>query len=233
MWKKKIQKKLEIIFQSMACDNPYEAVHGTAVAAAGIVALLPVGADAWCLRLAELLMLTSIYSHYGVKISTSVAKTIMTSGFAQCIGEGVALAALEAADGAILLNPAIGYGIKCGVAVSLIEAIGIATIKSLDGGGSPAAEALVNAMCSVGLGGDLNRVASGISKLGGIPKDGEYAAKLDAEIAKAQEKSASWGDALQAVYDDPGCESSGAFEILAKDHWDKRLEKLVEAKKNL
>ena len=233
MWKKKIQKKLEAIFQSMACDNPYEAVCVTAASAAAIVAALPPFLDTWALRLAEVLMLVSIYSHYGVKISTSVARTIMTSGFAQTVGSEVALVALEAADAAIVLNPLIGYGIKVSIAVGIISAIGLATIKSLDGGGSPAAEALVNAMCSVGLGGDLNRVASGISKLGGIPKDGEYAAKLDAEIAKAQEKSASWGDALQAVYDDPGCESSGAFEMLAKDHWDKRLEKLVEAKKNL
>ena len=231
--KKWIQKKMEKIFKAMACDNPYEAVHATAVAAAGIVALLPVGLDAWALRTAEILELASIYSHYGVKISTSMAKTIMTSAFAQTVGEAVALAALEAADGAIILNPAIGYSIKCGVAVSLIEAIGIATIKSLDGGGSEAAEALVNAMCAVGLGGDLNRVASGISKLGGIPKGEEYAAQLDTKIAQAQEQSASWGDALQAVYDDPASDSSGAFEMLMKNHYDKRVDQLIAAKKKL
>ena len=231
--KKWIQKKMEKIFKAMACDNPYEAVHATAVAAAGIVALLPVGLDAWALRTAEILELASIYSHYGVKISTSMAKTIMTSAFAQTVGEAVALAALEAADGAIILNPAIGYSIKCGVAVSLIEAIGIATIKSLDGGGSAAAEALVNAMCAVGLGGDLNRVASGISKLGGIPKGEEFAAQLDTKIAQAQEQSASWGDALQAVYDDPASESSGAFEMMMKNHYDKRVDQLIAAKKKL
>ena len=51
--KKKIQKKLEAVFQSMACEEPYEAVHKTALAAAAIVAVCPMPTDAWCLRVAE------------------------------------------------------------------------------------------------------------------------------------------------------------------------------------
>jgi len=231
--KKKIEKKLEKIFQTMACDNPYHAVHTTAAAAAAIVAVCPIGIDAWALRLAEVLMLVSIYGHYNVKVSTSVARTIMTSGFAQVVGEGVALAALEAANAAIILHPAVGYGIKCGIAVSLIEAVGIATIKSLEGGGSPAAEALVNAMCAVGLGGDLNRAVKGISSLASTPDSAEFAAKLDEKILDAKENVASWDEALQNCYDDPTGESSGAFEQLMKGYWENRVDVLTEARKKL
>lgn len=232
MWKK-LRKKMESIYHSMACENPHKAVHATAAAAATIVAICPIGVDAVCLRAAECFMIISIFSHYGVKISTSVAKSIMMSSFAQLVGEGIALTALEAADAAIILNPAIGYAIKCGVACTLVETIGFTVIKSLDGGGSEAAKAFADAMCAVGLGADFKRVGAAVGKLGGITDKTEYAAQLDAKIAEAKEKSASWDKALEYVYDDPGCESSGAFENLMKGHWDKRLEKLVEAKKKL
>ena len=119
------------------------------------------------------------------------------------------------------------------MAVSLIEAVGIATIKSFDGGGSSAAEALVNAMCSVGLGGDLNRAAKGIGQLGGIADKGEYASKLDAMIAQSQGDLEAWDKALQNVYNDPGCESSGAIESLMKSRTEKRLNTLIAAKKNI
>ena len=225
--KKWIQKKLEAIFKRMACDDPYKAVYTAAASAAVIVAVLPPYLDTWALRLAECLLLISIYSHYGVQISTSVAKTIMTSGFAQVIGSGLASVALEAADAAIVLNPAIGYGLKLSIASGMIMIVGLATIKSLDGGGSEAAKALVNAMCSVGLGGDLQRAQKVISGLGGIKDPSGYATKLESKIAQAQEQSASWGDALQAVYDDPASDSSGAFEMLMKNHYDKRVDQLI------
>ena len=162
-----------------------------------------------------------------------MARTVMTSGFAHRIGEAAALAALEAANTTVILNPFLGYCIKSGIAVSMIEIIGIITIKSLDGSDSPAAKELVNAMCAIGLGGDLNRAISAVGSLGGIPNNSEYAAKLEEKIAKAKENSTFWEQSLNEVYCDPASDSSGAYEMLGKRYWENRLDTLVEAKKKL
>lgn len=233
MLKKIIRKKLEAIYDAMACDDPYEAICTTAGAAAAIVAVCPVGIDAWALRMAEVFMLVSIYAHYGVKLSTSMARTVMLSGFAHRIGEGAALAALEAANVAVVANPFLGYLIKSGIAVTLISIVGLITIKSLDGSDSPAAKDLVNAMCSIGLGGDLNRAITAVGNIGGIPSNTEYAAKLEEKIAKARENTEFGEQSLKNVYEDPCSESSGAYEMLAKKYWDKRLDSLVDAKSKL
>lgn len=228
-----IEQSLKNVFKRMSCENPYHAVHATAASAAAIVAVCPIGLDAWALRMSEILMLVSIYGHYNVKISTSVARTIFTSGFAQVVGEKAALMALEAANAAIILHPTVGYGIKCTVAVSLIETVGIATIKSLEGGGSPEADALVKAMCSVGLTGDLNHVAKGINILTNLPDTVEYTAKLDAKISDANHNVELYDKALEHLYDDPAREDSGAFEQMMKGYWEKRVETLTEARKKL
>lgn len=231
MTKRKIEEKLEKVFQEMACDDPYAAVHVTAAAAAGIVAICPVGADAYCLRAAEILMLISIYGHYNIKVSKAVARTIMTSSFAEAVGSSVALTALEAANAVVLLHPFVGYAIKCSVAVSLIEAIGIASIKSLEGGGSPAAEELVRAMCAVGFAGDLKRVSGGICKITGnlsaslqIPED-DYVKKLDEQILECKRHIKMCTDSYEdSFWRDDG---NGGWDLMMQKHYEERLATLT------
>lgn len=166
--KVKTEKKLQKIFDNMACENPKHAIHGTAAAAAGIVALLPIGIDAWALRLCEIFMLISIYSHYGIKISKSVAESLMSAAFMQAVGELAAYAALEAADTATIATAGLGapaaFGIKFGVASTLIEAVGWATVKYLEG--NKLAEIAIHAADGIGVAADIGRVTSTLSSIG-------------------------------------------------------------------
>lgn len=107
-----------------------KAIHVAAVAGAGIVALLPIGLDAWALRVAEIIMVICIASSYGEKLTKSAAKGLLLSSFAQLAGETVAIAALEAleagkvASSATIIGPIAAYGTKAGIAVGLIETVG-------------------------------------------------------------------------------------------------------------
>ena len=102
--KEKTAKRLNKIFKKMACKDPKKAIHTTALSSAMIVAALPIGIDAWALRLCECLMLMSIYSHYNIKLSQSAAESLLTAAFAQAVGEAAAYTALEAADAAAILT---------------------------------------------------------------------------------------------------------------------------------
>lgn len=154
--KGKIYAKLEKVFNTMACKDPKKAVHKTALAAAMIVAVLPVGIDAWALRISEIMMLMSVYAHYGKKLTDSAAESLLTSAFAQTVGEAAAYASLEACDAAAILNPLAVYGIKLGIAVGLIEAIGWASVQYLEG--CKAAKIAVRTMQAVGALADAERV---------------------------------------------------------------------------
>lgn len=158
--KKKTEEKLQKLFDKMACENPKNAIHGTATAAAGIIALLPIGVDAWALRLSEFLMLTSIYSHYGIKLSKSAAESLMSAAFMQAAGEAAALTALAAADAAAISTGGLGalpaYGIKVGIAVTLIETVGWTTIKYLEG--NKVAEKAIHIADGIGVAADLARI---------------------------------------------------------------------------
>lgn len=166
--KKKIEKKLQKIFDSMACENPKTAIHGTALAAAGVVALLPIGVDAWALRLCEIFMLISIYSHFGIQISKSVGESLLSAAFMQTVGETAAFAALEAADAATVATGGLGapaaFGIKFGIAASLIEAVGWATVKYLEG--NKYAEKAVHMAGAIGAAADLGRVGDALGNAG-------------------------------------------------------------------
>ncbi len=96
------------------------AVHTAAAAGALTVAALPIGLDAIALRAEEVAAVIAVGSFYGAKLTKSTASGLMASGFAQMVGEKVALAALEASH-------ATGFGayaIKAGIATTLIEAVG-------------------------------------------------------------------------------------------------------------
>ena len=156
----KTEKKLQKIFDKMACENPKNAIHGTAAAAAGIVALLPIGVDAWALRLCEIFMLISIYSHFGIKISKSVAESLMSAAFMQAVGETAAYIALESADTAAIATGGLGapaaFAIKFGIASGLIEAVGWTTVKYLEG--NKLAEIAIHVADGVGVTADIGRV---------------------------------------------------------------------------
>lgn len=128
----KIEKELTTRMQETfsSTEDRKMAIHLTAVAGAGIVAALPWGVDAWALRLAEIIMVICISSSYGEKLTKSAAKGIMLSSFAQLAGEAAAITALEAAETAKVatlatgVGPVAAYGIKSGIAVTLIETVG-------------------------------------------------------------------------------------------------------------
>lgn len=118
----KLTKKMHAAFSST--QDRKNAVHLTATAGAAIVAALPIGMDAWALRAAECILICCIAGSYGEKLTRSAAKGLMLSSFAQLAGEAAAITALEAAEAARIANPVIVYGIKSGIAVTLIEAVG-------------------------------------------------------------------------------------------------------------
>ncbi len=163
--KTKIEKKLQKIFDKMACENPEDAIHGTALTAAGVVALLPIGIDAWALRACEIYMLMSIYSHYGVKLTKSTAESLMTAAFAQAVGEAAAYIALESANAAAYATGGLGapaaYAIKVGIATTLIEAIGWTTVKHIEG--NKLASAAIHIADGIGVASDVSRVVGAIA----------------------------------------------------------------------
>lgn len=166
--KENARKEIDKIFKSMACEDPKTAIHETAVAAAVVVALLPIGLDAWALRLCEIKMLMSIYSHYGISISQATAESFLTAAFAQAVGEMAAYGMLEAADTYAIatagLAAPVTYAICTGVATTLIETVGWTTVKYLEG--SKTAEVAVRAMEGIGLATDIGRATGAAS--GGI-----------------------------------------------------------------
>lgn len=129
---KKIENELKMKMQSAfsSTTDRKKAVHLTATAGAGIVAVLPIGIDAWALRLAEVIMVICIASSYGEKLTKSAAKGIMLSSFAQLAGEAVAISALEAAEASKVatvstgVGPVLAYAVKTSIAVALIESVG-------------------------------------------------------------------------------------------------------------
>ena len=141
------------------------AIHLTAVAGAGIVASLPLGIDAWALRLAEVIMVICIAASYGEKLSKSAAKGIMLSSFAQLAGEAAAFTALEAAETAKVATvatgagPVVAYGIKSGIAVTLIETIGHLVIAYYEKSGSIEAK-VCKVVENIGFAADVTRAAS-------------------------------------------------------------------------
>lgn len=95
-------------------------VHTAAVVGAITVAALPIGADALALRGEEIGAIIVVAKLYGRKFTEGAASGLMASGFAQMVGEKLALNALK---GSNALGPA-AYAIKASIAVSLIEAVG-------------------------------------------------------------------------------------------------------------
>lgn len=124
----KITKAMKKAFSST--KNRKRAIHVTALAGAGIVAILPIGSDVVGLRVAEVTMVICIAGSYGEKLTKSAAKGLMLSSFAQLAGEAAAITALEAAEASKIasaatgVGPLIAYGIKSSIAVSLIETVG-------------------------------------------------------------------------------------------------------------
>lgn len=159
--KEKTAKRLNKIFKKMACKDPKKAIHTTALSSAMIVAALPIGIDAWALRLCECLMLMSIYSHYNIKLSQSAAESLLTAAFAQAVGEAAAYTALEAADAAAILTGGTRLAICIPIAAGLIEAVGWTTIKYIEGDG--AAKAAIRAMEVIGGASDVKRLANTVS----------------------------------------------------------------------
>jgi len=99
-------------------------VHTTAVAGAATVAVLPIGLDATALRVEETGAILAVAKIYGHKLTEGAASGLMASGFAKMVGEKIALAALEASNATGLG----AYFIKSGIAVTLIEAVGMCAI---------------------------------------------------------------------------------------------------------
>lgn len=156
--KEKAKKEIEKIFKKMACKDPKKEIHKTALKAAFIVAGLPMGVDAWALRLCEIYMLMSIYSYYGISISQATAESFLTAAFAQAVGEALAYSSLEAADAAALLTGGSTLAICFAIAAGLIEAIGWTTIKYIEGNGI--AKATLRAMEGIGFASDIGRVVN-------------------------------------------------------------------------
>ena len=225
------KKFLRDLCSNMACDNPFEAVHITAAVSALVVMFVPIGADAVILRFCEQLMLISIYSHYNIKLSEAAAHAVLTSGFAKAAGEPLAMAILEGSHAAVIISPIATWAVKFCVAASLIEFIGICTIRSLDGHGGPgAAGVLLQAMRSMGFSGDLSRASQVIRGIGGITDEAIFEKTVDASIGKASEKIKYWAEAIDAYYDNINADSGYPFAAIMHDYWVKMREKLLKMK---
>lgn len=165
--KKKAEEKIQKIFDKMACSDPKKAIHGTALAAAAVVAYLPIGIDAWALRLCEIYMLISIYSHYGIKVSKSVAESLLSAAFMQAAGETAAYIALESANAALIATGGISapviYSIKLGIAAGLIEGVGWTTVKYLEG--NKMAEKVIHSVDAIGAMADAQRVVGAVGDI--------------------------------------------------------------------
>jgi len=99
-------------------------VHSMAAAGMPTVAALPVGADATALRAEEVAMIIAIGKVYGQKLTKAAASGILASGFAQMVGEKIAIGLLEMSNA----TGPLAFVIKSGVAVSLIEMVGMCAI---------------------------------------------------------------------------------------------------------
>lgn len=99
-------------------------VHSMAVAAMPTVAALPVGADAAALRAEEVAMIVAIGKIYDQKLTKAAASGLLASGFAQMVGEKIALGLMEMSNA----TGPLAFAIKSGVALSLIEAVGMCAI---------------------------------------------------------------------------------------------------------
>ncbi len=181
----KMESKMMSSFQTNA-DNPKVAIHVTAVAGAGICAALPIGVDAWALRIAETIMVCCIATLYGEKLTRSAARGILASSLAQFVGEAAALTALEAANAANILTPWVAYGIKAGVAVSLIEAIGHTAVshyenkyKTVD----PKKFTAFDAVCVAGGVAEVVRIANMAGELSDQAVDTAAAIPPDSTVA--------------------------------------------------
>lgn len=168
--KNDIETRLTKKMQSEFCSTQdrKNAVHLAAAAGAGIVASLPIGIDAWALRLCEVIMVVCIASSYGEHLSKSAAKGIMLSSFAQLAGETAAITALEAAEAAKYatvgtgIGPVAAFTIKSGIAVGLIEAVGWLVISYYENKGGFGAKACTTAE-RIGFVADVSRLTNAVS----------------------------------------------------------------------
>ena len=95
-------------------------VHATAAASIPTVGFLTVGADAVALRGEEITMIIAIGKIYGQKLTKAAASGLLASGFAQMLGEKVAIGLMELSNA----TGPLAFGIKGGTAVLLIEWVG-------------------------------------------------------------------------------------------------------------
>lgn len=164
----KLTQKMQEAFSSM--EDRKAAIHLTAASGAAIVAALPIGIDAWALRLAESIMVICIAGSYGEKLTKSAAKGLMLSSFAQLAGEAVAITALEAAEASKLaaaatgVGPVVAYGIKSSVAVGLIETVGHLVISYYEKPQGLGAKACKTTE-TIGLVADISRIATVVTDL--------------------------------------------------------------------
>ena len=231
------EKELEAIYAKMAFKDPHKAVLGCAGAAAGVVALAPRGVDAVLLQFCEILMVLSICSHYGVKLSKASVKAFLMAGFAKRCGEAIAIPVLEAAN-AMVVDPTIlpiMYMIKLGVATTVIKNCGNLLIKSFDrtGGESSTAGVLINSMCAIGLSEELSQVSEALNIL--VSKspmdDASYMQLLESKIQQATQKADYWDAAIKDYETDINSEGGYVLEAVMSDHWHKALDNLIQKKK--
>lgn len=119
-----IEKFKEEVFKMTKREEAKKIIHSTALAGAATVMWLPIGADAIALRGEEIAAIVMVAKIYGQNITKGAAAGLMSSGFAQMVGEKLALAALEASRATGMA----AYAIKSSIAVSLIEAVGMCAI---------------------------------------------------------------------------------------------------------
>lgn len=212
-----LTQKMQEAFRST--QDRKNAVHLAAAAGAAIVAALPIGVDAWALRLCEAIMVICIASSYGERLTKSAAKGIMLSSFAQLAGEAAAITALEAAEAAKYatfgtgIGPVAAFAIKSGIAVGLIEAVGWLIISYYEKQGSFAAKACTVAE-GIGFAADVSRVTTAVStaiapeskesKSGQISftgsKEGKYQGFTESYWSSRLESAIKRGDKIDIEY---------------------------------
>lgn len=163
-----LTEKMQNAFRST--QDRKKSVHLAAAAGAAIVAALPIGIDAWALRLCEIIMVVCIASSYGEHLSKSAAKGIMLSSFAQLAGETAAIAALETAEAAKYatvgtgIGPVAAFGIKSSIAVGLIETVGWLIISYYENSNRVGKKACTFAE-GIGCVADITRLATVVSNV--------------------------------------------------------------------
>lgn len=228
----KLESKMTDKFTSSA-DNPKTAIHLTALAGAGICAVLPIGIDVWALRTAEVIMIICIADLYHEKISKSAARGILASSFAQLVGEHAAIAALAAADTANLLNPALAYCIKAGIAVGLIEAIGHEALKHYEKKyQNPESKEITafDAMCAAGAAADAARIITSVSSF--VIDPYEKAAQVPHTASNAisftgSREGFSFGHS-ESYWKDKIVKAIAAGDKSGRDYAEKRLKEAIE-----